>query len=214
MSVDHFICSTEGHLFTLRGKMSDSEMYSGGCLFVDHASSYIHVKFQTHLNTHETLTTKNNFEMMCHDHRVVLPQSFLTNNGSAFTSSGFSDKMCDFSQVIQFAGMGAHHHNSTAEHAIQTIMSLSCTMMLHAVIHWPDVSDSSLWHMAIAHTVYLYNHVPSVETRVAPIDIFTRTCWEQHKFHDLHVVWGCPVYVLNKTLSNGKKLPCWKPRSK
>ena len=89
-------------------------MYSGGCLFVDHASGHIHVEFQTHLNTHETLAAKNNFEMMCHDHGVV-PQSFLTDNGSAFTSSEFSDKLHNFSQVIQFAGVGAHHHNGTVE---------------------------------------------------------------------------------------------------
>ena len=146
---------------------------------------------------------------MCRDHGVV-PQSFLTDNGSAFTSSGFSDKLRDFSQVIRFAGAGAHHHNGTAERAIQTIMSLSRTMMLHSAIHWPDVADSSLWPMAVAHAVYLYNHVPSVESGVAPINIFTRTHWEQHKFHDLHV-WGCPVYVLDKTLSDGKKLPKWKP---
>jgi hypothetical protein len=27
-------------------------------------------------------------------------------------------------------------------------------------------------------------------------------------------VWGCPVYVLDKTLGNGKKIPKWKLQSK
>ncbi len=32
------------------------------------------------------------------------------------------------------------------------------------------------------------------------------------KLHDVHV-FGCPAYVLEKTLAVGKKLPCWKPIS-
>ena len=134
VSVDHFVCSTKGRLFTSHGKTSESEMYSGGCLFVDHASGYIHIEFQTHLNTHEMLNAKEQFKLMCRDNGVI-PQSFVMDNGSAFTSSGFSDNLRNFSQIIRFAGAGAHHHNGTAEHAIQTIMSLSRTMMLHSAIH-------------------------------------------------------------------------------
>ena len=114
IAVDHFVCSTKGRLFTSRGKTADSEMFSGGCLFVDHASGYIHVEFQTNLNTHETINAKDNFELMCRDHGVV-PQSYLTDNGSAFTSAGFTAKLRDFAQIIRFAGTGAHHHNGTAE---------------------------------------------------------------------------------------------------
>ena len=105
-----------------------------------------------------------------------------------------------------------HHHNGMAECAIQMIMSIARTMMLHTAIHWPKVADTSLWPMAVDHAVYLYNHVPNELTGLAPINIFTCTHWTQSKFHDLHV-WGCPVYVLDSTIANGKKLPCWKPHS-
>jgi hypothetical protein len=60
--MDHFVCSTKGHLFTSRGKTRDDEMYSGGAMFVDHASGFLWVEFQTHLNTHETLQAKENFK--------------------------------------------------------------------------------------------------------------------------------------------------------
>ena len=212
IAMDHFICSTKGRLFTSRGKTADSEMFSGGCLFVDHASGYIHVEFQTSLNTHETINAKDNFELMCRDHGVV-PQSYLTDNGSAFTSAGFTAKLCDFAQIIRFAGTGAHHHNGTAERAIQTIMSMARTMMLHAAIHWPDVSNPSLWPMAVHHAIQLFNRMPSIENGICPANIFTKTCWEQCKFHDFHV-WGCPVFILDKQIADGKKLPHWKPRSK
>jgi hypothetical protein len=85
-------------------------------------------------------------------------------------------------------------------------MSIFRTMMLPSVIHWPDIFDASLWPMAVAHAVYLCNHVPNPETGLSAHDLFTKTRWEQSKLHDLHV-WGCPLYVLEKTCSDGKKLP-------
>jgi hypothetical protein len=47
-------------------------------------------------------------------------------------------------------------------------------MMLHAAIHWPDVADSTLWPMAVAHAVYLYNHMPALDTGISPADMFTK----------------------------------------
>jgi hypothetical protein len=44
VSVDHFVCSTKGRLFTSRGKTDANEMYSGGCLFVDHATNHVHIE--------------------------------------------------------------------------------------------------------------------------------------------------------------------------
>ena len=66
--------------------------------------------------------------------------------------------------------------------------------------------------MAVSHAVFIWNHAPDPSTGLSPADLFTRTRWPQSRFHDLHV-WGCPVYVLNKTISDGKKIPRWKPRS-
>jgi len=212
VSVDHFICSTKGRLFTSAGKTKDSEMYDGGCIFVDHSSGYLYIVFQTTIDTHETLKAKQLFELHCRDYGVV-PQSYQSDNGKPFTSQGFSESLSMFAQVIRFAGVGAHHHNGTAERAIQTIMSIARTMMLHAAIHWPDTADPTLWPMAVQHAVFLYNHIPNPATGIAPIDIFTRTRWEQRKFRELHV-FGCPVYVLSPKIADGKKLPRWTPRSK
>ena len=91
-------------------------------------------------------------------------------------------------------------------------MSIARTMMLHSAIHWAEVSDPSLWPIAVQYATHLYNKIPDPSTGLCPDDLFTKTRWEQRKFHDLHV-WGCPLYVLNKTISDGKKLPHWKPRA-
>ena len=45
-----------------------------------------------------------------------------------------------------------------------------------------------------------------------PADLFTETLIPCHQFKNIHV-WGCPGYVLDPTLQQGKKLPCWEPRS-
>lgn len=211
VSVDHFVCSTKGRLFTSAGKTADNEMYVGGCLFNDHASGYVHVEFQNHLTTHETLMSKENYELMCRDNGVI-PQSYLSDNAKCFTAKEYTEKLSLFQQIARFAGVGAHHHNGNAERSIQTIMSIARTMMLHSAIHWPEVADPTLWPMAVSHAVYLHNHMPNLATGLSPVDLFTKTRWPQHKFHDLHV-WGCPVYVLDKSISDGKKLPRWKPRS-
>ena len=211
VSVDHFVCSTKGRLLTSAGKSLRSEMFCGGCLFNDHASGFVHVEFQKHLNTHETLKAKEKFDLMCRDNGVI-PQSYLSDNAGSFTSKSFTEKLSKFSQVIRFAGVGAHHHNGVAERSIQTIMSIARTMMLHSAIHWPDVADTTLWPMAVSHAVFLHNHMPNIETGISPVDVFTKSRWQQHKYHDLHV-WGCPVYVLEKKISDGAKIPRWKPRS-
>ena len=65
VSVDHFVCSTKGRLFKSRGKTDPKDMYCGGCTFVDHASGYIHIIFQSHLNSHQTLQAKEQYEELC-----------------------------------------------------------------------------------------------------------------------------------------------------
>ena len=136
----------------------------------------------------------------------------MSDNATAFTSKGFTENLKEHRQIISFAGAGAHHHNGHAERSIRTIMSIARTMMLHSAIHWPDQADATLWPMAVTHAVFLWNHIPDLKTGLSPSDLFTKSRWPQQRFHDLHV-WGCPVYVLNKTISDGKKIPKWEPRS-
>ena len=71
ISVDHFICSQKGFQFHTCGKESDKVQFDRGCLFIDHASNYIHVEFQTNTSSHATLEFKTSFEAMCHDVGVV-----------------------------------------------------------------------------------------------------------------------------------------------
>lgn len=211
ISVDHFVCKTKGRLFSSRGKTTPSDMYCGGCVFVDNFSGMIHIELQKNLNTHETLEAKAKFEAMALDSGVI-PQSYLSDNGPAFTSQEFANRMKQFEQVSKFAGAGAHHHNGVAERSIRTVISIARTMMMHAAIHWPEVSDPTLWPMAVKYAAHVYNRMPHVDSGLCPIDTFSRQRWKQTQFHDMHV-WGCPVYVLDKRIADGIKIPKWSPRS-
>ena len=211
VSVDHFVCSTRGRLPHTFGKEDHRQRYTGGALFTDHASGYTFVTPQVHLNTHETLESKKKFESHCRDFGVVV-QTYLSDNGSAFSSSEYQAHLEQFSQINKFAGVGAHHHNGVAERNIQTIMSVARTMMLHAAIHWAETADAALWPLAVQYAVYLHSRVPDSSSGLAPLDLFSRLRSDQSRLQQCHV-WGCPVYVLDNALADGKKLPRWKPRS-
>lgn len=169
------------------------------------------VKEQIHLNTHETIDSKQHFELHCRDFGVV-PQAYQSDNGTVFTSSEYTSHLTSLQQISSFAGVGAHHHNGIAERGIQTVMSIARTMLLHAAIHWPEMADAKLWPLAVQQAVFLYNHMPSTKNGLSPHDLFTKTRWTHTKFQDLHV-WGCPTFVLDKTIADGKKIPRWQPRS-
>ena len=211
VSVDHFVCSAKGRLIHTFGKEDPKKQYTGGCIFVDHASGYIFIEHQVHLNTQETLEAKKACENHFRDFGVVVSE-YLSDNGSVFTSKQYTEHLLMFGQVNSFAGVGAHHHNGIAERSIQTIMSCARTMMMHQSMHWPEVASQNLWPLAVDHAVFLFNHMPNSATGLSPHDLLSRSRWPQSQLADVQV-WGCPVYVLDKKMQDGKKLPKWKPRS-
>ena len=211
VSIDHFICNPLGRLLHTYGKESNDAKYKGGCIFVDHATGYTHVELQTSLNSHHTLDAKKAFDEVCASMGVV-PQKFLSDNGSSFTNASFESHLNEFKQTIRHSSVGGHHSNGIAERNISTVLSIARAMLHHQAIHWPDVANVELWPLAVLHAVHILNRIPREDTGRSPLELFSRKTWPSSKFHDLHV-WGCPVYVLNSTLSDGHKLPRWKPRS-
>ncbi|CAJ1969872.1 unnamed protein product [Cylindrotheca closterium] len=54
--------------------------------------------------------------------------------------------------------------------------------------------------------------MPNQSSGLSPHNLLTKTRWKQSQLADVQV-WGCPVYVLDKHMQDGKKLSRWKPRS-
>ncbi len=107
-----------------------------------------------------------------------------------------------------FLGVGAQHQNAKAKRAIQTIMYMAWTFMVHASLHWTEhgVDDISLWTFAVKHAVWLYDRVPNCESGLIPMELITKQKADHSDLLRSHV-WGCPAYVLEPKLQNGQKLP-------
>ena len=85
--------------------------------------------------------------------------------------------------------------------------------LLHAAVHWPAVASVSLWPFAIGYAVWVFNRLPSLTTGLCPDEVWTRSRCGHEEFSRAHV-FGCPVYVLEPALQDGKKIPKWKPRAR
>ncbi len=209
VSVDHFESRLHGRTFDSYGKVS-SATYVGGCIFVDHCTGYFHVEPQLGFSSVETIRAKQAFELLSLNHGVVI-SSYLTDSG-AFKAAGFVQHIREHSQKIQFCGRNAHHKNGIAERAVLSVSNMARAMLLHAIAHWKDGIDSTLWPMAVQYAAFQYNNLPNAHG-LCPADLFTGSTVPRHRLLDIHV-WGCPVYVLDPKLQAGRKLPRWQPRSR
>lgn len=212
VSMDHFSVSQKGRLYNSNGETTTGDRYTGGIIFVDHATSYVHVELVLNFTAAEALRAKLSFEKKMADVGVTVG-SYHTDNGT-FTASAFVKEITENHQTISFSGPGAHHQNGVAERAIGTIISSARTMMLHAKLRWPNAVSTDLWPMAVDYAVHVYNTGPKLNSQnTCPMDLLTRTIYDRRKLNDLHV-WGCPAFVLHPTLQEGKKIPKWEPRTR
>ena len=103
-------------------------------------------------------------------------QTAASDNGPAFASKEFERHMKQFEAISKFADAGAHHHNGVAEQSIRKLISIAHTMMMHSAVHWPNVSDPSLWPMAVMYAAHVCNRVPNIDTGVCPLDLIGSKC--------------------------------------
>jgi hypothetical protein len=87
-------------------------------------------------------------------------------------------------------------------------------MLLHSILHWPEVADLYLWPFTLDHTIFLWNNMPHCDTRLAPIKVFTSTKFQNYKHLEMCHVWGSPIFVLDLALQDVKNIPRWNPRSR
>ena len=211
--LDQYVSSVPGRLPHTRGLEKSSSQYTGGLLGVDAASGKVFVRHQVSLRTGETIGSLRAFYReasqsgVCFRHFRADNHPFRSAEFRAFVEEGLSAS-------IDYSGVGAQHQNAVAERAIQTVMSWARTLMLHAIIHWPIEADPSLWPFAVDHAVYLWNHLPGRDLRLAPDELFSGGKFPSYGFLNSAHVWGCPIYVLDPKLQDGRKLPKWTKRAR
>jgi hypothetical protein len=189
-------------------------MFHGGTIFRDAASKYIHVQNQVSLGAGETVNAKLRFEEWLWEEARAAVKHYHSDNG-VFTAEYFREACSEAKQTQSFSGVGAQHQNAEAERAIQTVMYMARSFMIHAALHWGEdgSDDLSLWSFAVDHSAWLYNRIPQRHSGITPLEMITR-CKSDHRDLMRTHVWGCPVYVLEAKLQDGKKLPKWNRRAR
>ena len=172
----------------------------------------VFIQHQVSLRTGETLQAKLKFEQLAREHGVMV-KSYHADN-SPFGNADFVRSIEDNGQAIKLSGMGAHHQKGVAERTVKTISSWARTMLLHATIHWPEQNHLNLWPYAFEHAIFLWNNLPGRTSGVAPLDLFTGVSLSSFDHLQRSHVWGCPAYVLDPKLQDGKKLPKWQARAR
>ena len=213
VSIDSYVSYAPGRLPQTYGKEPPTNQYSGGTIFYDHATAAIFVKNQVSLRAGETLQAKIEFERWARENNVPNIRSFRSDN-MPFDSEVWKIDLRSKNQTIDFSGVGAHHQNAVAERAIQTVVKWARTMLLHHLLHWPTEAQTDLWPFALEHAVYIWNHLPRRDTKIAPLELFARARFPNYDMLSHMHVWGCPTYVLDPKLQDGKKLPKWKRRAR
>ena len=107
VSADHYILRDPGRLYHTKGKSDQSDMFSGGCVFIDHASGYVISKHQVAINATETVKAKLTFEREAQSQGVVI-KGYHTDNG-ILNSSEFMEELLKKQQEIRFSEAGASH---------------------------------------------------------------------------------------------------------
>jgi hypothetical protein len=60
----------------------------------------------------------------------------------------------------------------------------------------------------------MHNHLPTRDSRISPVELFTNTIFANYNHLTRAHVFGCPVYVLDPRLQDSKKIPKWTIRSR
>ena len=177
ISVDHFESRLLGRTLTSFGKSTSAQQYKGGCVFVDHMSSYLHVEMQLGFSSSETIRAKQNFEKLALDHGVIV-SSYHADNGT-FKANAFVSHIREHNQKIQYCGVNAaHHKNAVAERSIRTVLECARALLLHAALHWKKalIVRSGQWPYPMLH----------IYTIICPINValLLPICLLVFRFHD------------------------------
>jgi hypothetical protein len=175
VSTDQFVCRTSGRLPSGYGRKGCNSRFHSGTIYNDAASGLIWVENQVSLGASETIMGKEHFEQWLYNIACIEVKHFHGNNG-IFSSEEYRLECFKKKQSQSFSSVGVQHQKSKAKRAIQTIMYMARTFLVHLSLHWTDMGadDISLWPFAVKHPVWLYNRAPNFESGLTPMELLTK----------------------------------------
>eukprot|EP00956_Cyclotella_meneghiniana_P000227 scaffold288_cov44-Cyclotella_meneghiniana.AAC.7 len=135
-------------------------------------------------------------------------KAYYSDNG-IFASTEFQEHCNSLGQKLSYSGVGAHHQNGVAERSIGTVCRLARSNPIHLLLHWPDQCWIYLWPFAMNDAVWIYNRIPNPSLGGLSPDEFSSGSRSDHSDLRRAHVFGCPVYVLDPALQDGKSIPKW-----
>ncbi len=147
--------------------------------------------FTPHVSTgaDEAIAAKLHFQLLASSYDRCI-KCYHTDNG-VFTTKNFRQHYLQNHQQITFCGVNAHHQNGIAKRYIQTVTEHARSMLIHAMISWPDITQENLWPFALHLVVDLHNSTPDV-SGLSPEELFrgSKQCNKSSDYHPF----GCPVF--------------------
>jgi hypothetical protein len=208
--MDQLTSATPGLIACLHGGRPTTECYMGSTIFVDQASDFCYIYHHTALDTEKTVKAKLAFEAEAKRHGVTI-KHYHADNG-LFRSKGFQAALDKSGQTISFTVVGAHHQNGIAEKRIGDLQHRATTLLLLAQCRWPDAINVHLWPYALRCANETKNTTPSKGHELTPLSRFNGSNATPSYRHQHH--FGCPAYVLDKSIQDGKKARKWMDRTR
>ena len=105
----HYILWYPGRVYHTKGKSDISEIFSKRCVFIDHVSCYMKIKYQVTINDIKLFKERLTLEREAQSQGVDT-KGYQTDNG-IFNDSEFMKEMLKKQQQISFSGNRASHKN-------------------------------------------------------------------------------------------------------
>lgn len=212
VSVDQVESRTVGLVAQLKGKLTTSR-YTTATIFVDHYSRMGYVHLQMSTSSEDTLRAKQAFERFAGQHGATI-QHYHADNGR-FVDNAWIQDLAKHRQTITYCGVNAHFQNGIAERRIRDLKEQTRTMLLHAQHRWPDAISTALWPYAMRQACEIFNVAPHLQGEHkgdTPYRLFTGidVSPEMRHYH----TFGCPTYVLDNDLQQGKGILAWMSRAR
>ena len=182
---------------------------------MDHASDCIFIYHQVSLAAVESIKAKLTLDIDAALSGISI-HSIHTDDG-VFSSKHHMTHLAGKGQTITFCGSGAANQNAIAVRAINTVVYMARTILIHASSRSPENTITlDLWPMAMDYTAWIYNHLSKSDTGLSLDEIWTKSRFTStgdilSRCH----TWVAPTYVLEPKLQkSGIKIPKWAPRSR
>jgi Reverse transcriptase (RNA-dependent DNA polymerase)/GAG-pre-integrase domain len=209
VSVDQMESPVPGLIGQLKGKPTLAR-YRFATVFVETFSRSGYIHLQQTSNADETLEAKKQFESYAKSHNVTI-NHYHADNGR-FIEKAWQQHATLMGQTLSYAGVGAHHQNGIVGKRIRDLQDLARSSLIHAIRRWPDAVNTHLWPYALRKANNSYNLSLPINQETTPIELFAGSnvapnLKYEHPF-------GCPAYVLEKSMQTGFKAPKWGSRAR